>query len=303
MNKEIMEALEEIVTKYNAILYSKEYRVGAKLLEFKNLIKRGKIFTILKKIMIHNKIRKYENSEPTKYNIQNIPVLDKKIVIYTCITGNYDQVREPLLKVPNCDYILFTDDGNLKSEKWNVQVIPKEIMEKYKNNGTLLNRFYKLNPSLLFKEYDYAIYVDGSVQIISDLSTLIHSVGPLGIALHTHRFRHCIYDEYEACKILKKGNQKLLQGQIEQYKKEGFPKKYGMAECGMIVSDLHNKMAIEILKAWFLELLNTSSLRDQISLPFVLWKKNIQVKQITTLGNNIFQNPKIIIHKNHRGEN
>lgn len=299
MNKEIIEALEEIVKEYNAILYSKEYRVGAKLLEFKSLIKRGKIFTILKKIIIHNKIKKYENGEPIKYNIQNIPVLDKKIVIYTCITGDYDRVREPLLKVPNCDYILFTDNVNLKSEKWNVQVIPKEIMEQYKNNGTLLNRYYKLNPFLLFKEYDYAIYVDGSVQIVSDLSTLVHSIGPLGIALHKHRFRHCIYDEFEACKILKKGNQKHLQEQIEQYKKEGFPKKYGMAECGVIVLDLHNKMAKEIFNDWFLELLNTSSLRDQISLPFVLWKKNIQVEQITTLGNNIFQNPKIIIHKNH----
>ena len=72
-----------------------------------------------------------------------------------------------------------------------------------------------------------------------------------------------------------------------------------MAECGMIVTDLHNEMALEILKDWFLEVLNTSSLRDQISLPFVLWKKNIKVEEITTLGNNFFQNPKIIVHKNH----
>lgn len=302
MDKKIMEILEEITKDYNSILCSKEYRIGAKVLEFKKLLKRGKIFTIFKKIIIHNRIKKYEIGEPLKYNINNTLVSNKKIVIYTCIVGAYDTIKEPLFANPNCDYILFTDNAKIKSEKWNINLIPKKILRLFKNNGLLVNRYYKLNPHALFKNYDYAIYVDGSVQIISDLSTLVNSLNSFGIALHKHRFRNCLYDEYEVCKILKKGNQKALYNQIQKYKIEHFPKKYGMAECGLIVSDLKSKIAMEIFAEWFQELLDTSSLRDQISLPYILWKKKITINQITTLGNNIFQNPKIIVHKNHNKE-
>lgn len=299
MDKKNMEVLEKMISDYNSLLHSKEYRIGSKLFEFMNLLKKGKIFTILKEIFIYNRIKKYQVQGEVKFNIDNTSVIGKKIVIYSCIVGDYDNVKDPLIKTSNCDYVLFTDNHELKSEKWNIQIIPKEIMNQYKNNGTLINRYYKLNPHMLFKDYDYAIYVDGSIQIVSDLSTLVNSINSIGIALHKHRLRNCIYDEYKACKILKKGNQKCLKEQIKKYKNENFPKKYGMAECGIIVSDLHNKMAIKIFTDWFSELIITSSLRDQISLPYVLWKKNIAIDKITTLGTNVFQNPKIIVYNNH----
>ncbi len=300
MDKETMEALEKIVAKYNLLIASKEYKTGVKWIELNTLMKKGKIFTILKKIIVHKKIKKYENPTPTFFSINNTPIVKKKIVIYSCIIGDYDNIRNPIFKNPNCDYILFTDNSKIQKCSWDIQEIAKEIKEKYSNNKTIINRYYKLNPQELFPNYDYAIYVDGNVEIVSDLTTLIHNVGSLGIALHKHCFRNCIYDELEACKILKKGNIFKLQNQIENYKKENFPSHYGMAECGLIITDLKEEVAKEIMRDWFLEFFHSSSLRDQIALPYILWKKNIKVEQITTLGNNIFQNPKMIIHKNHK---
>lgn len=299
MEKETMEALEKIVTKYNLILNSKEYRFGIKCIEFKNLLKKGKFLTILKKIIVHNKIKKYEAHEQPFFSINNTPIQGKKIVIYSCIVGEYDKIREPVFKNSYCDYILFTDNLEIQTTGWSIELIPQEIKNQYLNNNVLVNRYYKLNPHILFPNYDYAIYVDGNIEIVSDLTPLIHNIGSLGIALHKHRFRNCLYDELEACKILKKGNQEKLQEQIEKYKKENFPSQYGMAECGLIVTDIKKVEAKEILEKWFFEFLHSSSLRDQIALPYVLWKKNIALDQITTLGNNIYQNPKIIIHKNH----
>ena len=41
------------------------------------------------------------------------------------------------------------------------------------------------------------------------------------------------------------------------------------------------------------EFVESGSLRDQISLPYVLWKNNINIKQVSTLGNNVYQNSKL----------
>ena len=34
-------------------------------------------------------------------------------------------------------------------------------------------------------------------------------------------------------------------------------------------------------------------MRDQLSLPYTLWKNNIKMNILTTLGDNVYKNPKI----------
>lgn len=53
-----------------------------------------------------------------------------KLVCYTCITGNYDQLSMVLQgQNPNVDFVCFTDNPHLQfsSGNWNIRPIPSEL--------------------------------------------------------------------------------------------------------------------------------------------------------------------------------
>lgn len=112
------------------------------------------------------------------------------------------------------------------------------------------------------------------------------------MAMFKHHTRDCIYDEEKVCNIYKKGKKEKIKKQIEKYISEGFPKNFGMLEGNVIVTDLKNKNSLKIQNSWWEEFLNSESLRDQLSLPYVLWKLNYRINDIGTLGNDVYRCPK-----------
>lgn len=87
-------------------------------------------------------------------------------VVYTCLTGNYDTLREHKYINRNWDYVCFTDDEKLLAQKrqgiWEIR--PLVYAEK---DNALNNRYHKINPHKLFPEYEESVYVDGNVDIRS----------------------------------------------------------------------------------------------------------------------------------------
>lgn len=296
--------IENINERYLKVINSKEYRIGMAIIDIKQKLKKLQFMTIIKKFLIYKKIQKVSENKITTNVLPLKLCTKKKIAIYTCVIGNYDNIYDPLYVNKNCDYYLITDNANLNTSVWTKKIITQDVIEECNNNPFLINRYYKMHPHKIFNDYDYAIYIDGSIEIVSDLSDCINLINEnVGIALHEHRSRSCIYKEYVACKTLKKGNLKKLKIQINDYKNHKFPENYGIAECGFIISELNNKIAISIFDNWWQEFKNSESLRDQIALPYVLWNMNIKMNELVTLGNNIFQNPKFIVHGSHSERN
>lgn len=147
----------------------------------------------------------------------------KKVAVYTCISDGYDKPSEPLYKTQGFDYYLFSD-SIIKTEGWNVCDIPENI----KNISSVeVNRYIKIHPFELFPGYDYAIYVDGNVRIVSDLSALPkYTHCKSGLAFHRHVLRDCIYQEGEVCILYGKGNSKKIRLQLKHYLECGFPTDY-----------------------------------------------------------------------------
>lgn len=300
MNKSsyIYEKIEELNLETIKLKTSKEYLIGKKILKIKEYIKELKINALIKKIIENKKMSKYSHKEEEN-NYKKIEVNIKskpKIAVYTCITGNYDKmILEPFIQVDNIDFYLFTDNFEQKSEYWSIKSIPKKVNEKYDN--ILKNRYLKMHPYELFENYDYSIYIDGNVQVMSDLTDLVFSINKkVGIAMHKHQFRDCICDEIEVCKIKKKGNYNEMKKQVGKYIKEGFPKKFGMLEATIIIADLKSKVAKKLLNDWWIEFISTKSLRDQISLQYIVWKNNFKINDIGVLGNNLYRNPKFRVN-------
>lgn len=265
-----------------------------KIVRFLKMIKKLFIernFSSLKNYIKGIKLKKYEE----KYEIINVtfePVLDKKIVVYSCIVGNYDSVKDPIYFNDNVEYILFSDK-DIKSNFWKVRKIPSKVLKL--KNKTLINRYIKLHPFEFFKDYDYSIYIDGNIKTLTDISGFVNCINKkTGIAMFKHHSRKCIYIEEKACILQNKGNKDKIIKQIEKYKLEKFPANFGLLEGTIIVSDLKNENAKNLLIDWWKEFNDSESLRDQLSLPYVLWKNNYKIDDIGFLGNNIRTCPKLL---------
>ena len=272
---------------------SLEYKVGKK-------VTKCKIFKLLYKIR-----KKFSKKIPEEKKIYNMYVTNdvypnskaKKIVVYSCITGNYDNVIDPLYCNENIDYILFTNNKKIKSSKWKVVYVESD---KYDN--VLFNRYIKMHPFEYLKEYDYSIYIDGNIKIFTDISCFVEKINNrYGIALSTHSSRIKLSDEAKACKKLKKGNIEEINICLQKYSSLGMPDDYGLLEAPIIVTNLNNEKAKEIFNDWWNEFYNSNTYRDQIHLPFVLWQKKIKIDEIGTISNNIWLDAKLEKVKHNKG--
>lgn len=285
-------AIEQINKEFFEIKNSKEYSIGTKIQRLITAIKNKKIKDYF--------IKEYKFRKCARFN-KKIPLgtfdygkcnSNMKVAVYSCITGGYDNIIAPLIYPSNIDYILFTDDLNKDLKGWQVRQLPESAC-RYESN-TLRNRYCKMHPEIVGIDYDFAIYVDGNICVYSDLTSMINVVNyETGLAFHRHNVRDCIYDEYEVLKITKRGNLHNLHKQIERYKNERFPTRYGLLEASVIVSSLKNNVTKLILNTWWNEFLKSESLRDQISLPYIIWKCGFTIDQIGDLGHDVRRNPKL----------
>lgn len=299
MEDNLYNAIEKMNKEKIDLKNSKEYKIGNAITNNLDLVTKFKFKKIMNNIknkylkrVINKKYYHPQTIIDEKYN--NIKYKEKKIAIYTCIIGNYDDIQIPLIEFDNVDYFILSDDIEKYKDYrkyFKLVQIKKEILER---GDIVANRYVKLHPIDFFKDYDYSIYIDGNVRIISDVRTFINKCSDgTGIAMHTHRERNDIYEEAKVCKLLKRGNSKKIDEQMQRYSKEGFPSDFGMNEATIIVSDLNNAESIRLLDEWYREFVKTESLRDQLSWPYVLWKNNYMISDIGSLGNNIYQNYKV----------
>ena len=298
MEEEYLKKIENLNMEYIDLKTSKEYKLGKDILETKRLLKKLQIFRIIMKLINRKKVNKFNSHGELENNFtpKDILKIEEKprIAVYTCITGSYDKLITPFIKFDNIDYIAYTDNKEENNEVWQVHDIPENI--KKIGDNVLINRYIKFHPNEFFdkSKYDYAIYLDGNIKIISDLTDFVYGINPkTGLALHRHRFRNCIYNEIEVCRLIKKGNYNKMKKQADRYESEGFPKNFGLYECNVIATDLNNDKSKKITDAWWEEFVNSESFRDQIALPYVVWKNNYRFDDIGSLGNNVYRNAKI----------
>ena len=132
----------------------------------------------------------------------------EKICIYTCITGDYDNLHD-VEKDEDIDYICFTNNHTLKSDRWQFVYIQDE-----ENIGDmLLSRKIKILGHPLLEKYDISIWVDGALQVKKDIRKLLTTFCDLenySMACFRHRLRNCVYQEATACVIHRKANREEI---------------------------------------------------------------------------------------------
>ena len=199
-----------------------------------------------------------------------------KKVLYTCITGGYDTLSDPDYITKDFDYVCFTDNPNITSDVWIIKPLPKETDGL---SSVKKQRCVKINPHLFLSEYDVSIWVDGNVAIKGDLNKFLDKnlTDDCSVYVPKHPFRNCIYEEARVVVKIRKDKEENVKPQIERYKKEGFPEKFGLLQSNIMIRKHNNEDCIKLMEAWFQELKDGSH-RDQLSFNYALWKnQNIKV--------------------------
>ena len=192
-----------------------------------------------------------------------------KIVVYTCITGGYDNLIKPV-KTDGVDYICFTDNPGIDPKGWELRPLPEGLEDL---NNVRKQRMIKVLPHKYLPDYDISIWVDGSVEVKDNVKEFLSSFIYDGhsIFIPEHPVRNCIYKEAQAVKSIKKDTTDAPDRQMKKYKEEKYPEKNGLVQSNIMVRWHNNEDCIKVMEVWAEEIRNFSH-RDQLSFNYALWK-------------------------------
>ena len=280
--------LEEM-RKYTNLMNGIKTVVAEERLAERRLVNLGKRLSI--KGRLNALIRNNKDIQEPVIEIKESNYFSKeRIAIYTCIIGNYDILREPLFVPDNCDFFVITDQEIPEDSSWK-KIAPEEYIDSYlkgdeRNNSILISRLFKILPFEFFKDYRFSIYIDANFQIYTALTEYIYRLNPVyGMGFFLHEDRQCVYDEIKKCIKLGKDTRERLESCVKYLNDNGMPENYGLLTALFIVRDNQNDIMVSVMDDWWEEYKKLCR-RDQISLPYILYKNNILPMDIGTLGRN-----------------
>ncbi len=230
-----------------------------------------------------------------------------KIAIITSIYGNYDNLKENHINDENdVNWYCFTDNKNLKSDKWKIINEPYHLKDKdnykykeyynYYDNikddkiyNMMCAKYYKIKTHNIdiLKNYDYYIWVDGSITLRPDFIKNIKKIlmnNDIKIINFKHSARDNIKDELNVSLPMNKYKSQKIKEQYDYYISNGFKDDYGLYENTSFVKK-NDEQTNKIFDDWWIENLKWSY-QDQISYPFVLYKSNKKPDYI--INENVF---------------
>ena len=204
---------------------------------------------------------------------------NKKSVVYTCLTGNYDNLIQLSYVDNDWDYICYTDNPSLlkqnKAGIWNIRPLVFNKLNNSKNN-----RWHKIHALDILPRYNESIYIDANVNILTSYFFDMLKSNTKDILVPMHHSRDCIYAECEVVISTDKNSEKVCRSQIDYIRSTGFPSHYGLSENNIIYRKHGNQKTGKLMEEWW-QFIEKYSTRDQLSFSYVLWNNGIQIKNIS----------------------
>ena len=198
-------------------------------------------------------------------------------VIYTNIMGDYESLNEEL--VPNfldIPLVCFTDNKNLKSDKWNcIYVEPK-----FPSDPIRSSRYLKIIGHELLNKFEEIMWVDNCVQLKPNALLLFDIyLKNNDLAIPIHSFRENLKDEFMTVLDYGYDNPSILMEQMINYNHESSDILKSKVFWSGIILKRNSLIVKDATRLWFDQLVRYSK-RDQLSLPYVLSKVKINFESI-----------------------
>ena len=196
-----------------------------------------------------------------------------KKVVYSAIVGCYDYIMQPKVIHPLFDYIIFSNDIETpKVGIWQIRPIPYQNIDNVR-----VARWVKTHPHILLPEYDYCVWLDSNVCILSEdvysVFERLYSIREL-IATFAHPERKCIYEEGLAVLRFDRDTIDRVLPEMLFLKRQGYPKNNGLCETNCLFMQHRKPQCQDFLYSWW-QMIEKFSRRDQLSFNYVLWKHGI----------------------------
>lgn len=231
----------------------------------------------------------YGNISHLDANAKYVPAKNKlkknKKVVYTCIHGRYDTLRDPKFVNPDWDYICFTDQV-FTSNVWEIREIPKDCLQENKKK---VQRKLKILPNRYLKQYDTSIWIDGNLELLVDPEILVRNSANNFFSTLAHPQRNCLYDELDACESMGKDSHDMINEIRTMLYRERYPKNNGLAQTNLIIRNHLDDGANSLCEHWW-SYVKKYSHRDQTIFNYVLWKyPNLAKKLNITSARTLFE--------------
>ena len=198
-----------------------------------------------------------------------------KICVYTCITGDYDNLIEIKNKEKNIDYYCFTNNKSIKSNTWNVIYIEEKL------SNLLLARKIKILGHEIINNYDIQLWMDASVEFDKRILDFIktYKTNKDNFVCFKHGERKNILEEMDACLRFRKERKDNINKLKEFYKKENYNYDNGLIESTVFIRNIKDPIVFKAMNIWF-DTLKDYSYRDQLSFNYAVFKTGLKVKYI-----------------------
>jgi hypothetical protein len=213
-----------------------------------------------------------------------------KVALYTAITARKDSLKEQPVH-EGVDRIFFTDrPDDYVGTSWTVHPACTIFTDPRRNS-----RAPKILAHQYLPEYDYSLWIDGSISLQASPLDLIETyLTDADIAMFRHPARCCLYVEAEGCANAGFDRRETFAAQVARYRQNGYPPDNGLNECAVILRR-HNEQIARFNDAWWSEYCRYSC-RDQISLPYVAHRLGICIAQ---LQGTAADSPILVYHQGH----
>ena len=212
-----------------------------------------------------------------------------KVAVYTSITAAKDSLKEPRDR-SGADLVIFSDQTRVEPG-WDVRPAC-DLFANPRRNA----RAHKLLAHQYLPDYDYSLWIDGSIRLLVAVRDLIDNyLGQADISIFRHSVRACVYDEAVVCTACGLDDLGVISAQVAKYEREGHPPRSGLNESGVILRR-HNARVESFNNAWWSELCRYSC-RDQLSLNYVLRKHDISPE---SFPGTIYDNPGLFSYEGHQ---
>lgn len=198
-----------------------------------------------------------------------------ELVVYTCITGGYDELSPVGAPEPGVRYVCFTDRAVADARGWELRPVPRSF-----GHPVLENRWAKMHPHLLFEEAACSLYIDGNILLKQDVLALSRdALARHDLALYAHPFRRCIYQEAAECAAIGHAWVWDFARQMRRYERAGMPEQAGLFECNILFRRHHAPAVVAVMQDWWDEFCHGVR-RDQLSLPYLLRNSQVPVCEL-----------------------
>src|SRR4051812_13040301 len=121
---------------------------------------------------------------------------DGRVAVYTAIAGGVDQLRDPEVGAKRCDFICFSDDDSLTSDRWDI----RPFQDKERDPARTAKRV-KILPHRYLSDYPASVWVDANLTVVGDPAGLVDEyLEESALAVFRHPDgRRSLLEEAEAC--------------------------------------------------------------------------------------------------------